>query len=216
MALDIESNTQLADDLLHSPAAENDEDRHEDAADRTAGAGIATGTAPRRKIRRLRHPMPPHRQALLIGITMLVALTAVGGWLGWRVHQARQVADQRAAFVQAARQGAVNLTTVDWQHADADVQRILNSATGEFYDDFSKRSQPFIDVLKQAQSKSEGTVTVAGLESASNTDARVLVAVSVMISNAGVPEQYPRSWRMRIAVQKLDDHVKVSNVEFVP
>jgi len=53
------------------------------------------------------------------------------------------------------------LTTIDYNEADADVQRILNSTTGSFYDDFSKRSQPFVDVVKQARSKSEGTVTEA-------------------------------------------------------
>ena len=34
-----------------------------------------------------------------------------------------------------------------------------------FYDDFHKRAQPFVDVVKQAQSKSVGTVTEAGVES---------------------------------------------------
>jgi Mce-associated membrane protein len=43
-----------------------------------------------------------------------------------------------------------------------------------------------------------------------------LVAVTVKTSNAGAPDQQPRSWRMRISVQKVGDEAKVSNVEFVP
>jgi Mce-associated membrane protein len=96
------------------------------------------------------------------------------------------------------------------------VQRILDSATGTFYDDFQKRAGPFVEVVKQAKSKSVGTVTEAGLESDTGTEAEVLVAVAVKTSNAGAAEQQPRLWRMRITVQKMGDDVKVSNVEFVP
>lgn len=108
------------------------------------------------------------------------------------------------------------LTTIDWQNADSDIQRILDSATGQFYDDFSKRSQPFIDIVKKVQSKSVGTVTEAGLEPSSANEARVLVAVSVKTSSLGAEDQPLRAWRMQIDVQKVGDAVKVSNVSFVP
>jgi Mce-associated membrane protein len=101
------------------------------------------------------------------------------------------------------------------RHADADIQRILDSATGTFYDDFSNRSKPFIDVVKKAQSKSVGTIIEAGVESQSANEAQVLVAVSVKTSNLGAAEQDLRHWRMRITVQKLGNDAKVSNVAFV-
>jgi Mce-associated membrane protein len=165
---------------------------------------------------RLQLRMPAHRQALLAGLTMAVALGGLAGVHGWRAYQAHQAAEERALLLQGGRQGALNLTTIDWQHADADVQRILTSATGMFYDDFSKRSTPFVEVLKQTHSRSEGTITAAGLESGSGTQAQVLVALSVKISNSGAPEQHPRAWRMRISVQKIGNDVKMSNVAFVP
>ena len=71
-------------------------------------------------------------------------------------------------------------------------------------------------VVKQAQSKSVGTVAEAGLVSESENGAEVLVAVTVKTSNAGAPEQAPRAWRMRITVEKVGDEAKVSNVRFVP
>ncbi|ORW99167.1 mammalian cell entry protein [Mycobacterium triplex] len=167
-------------------------------------------------MRRPRAQRRAHRLALALGLTVVIGLCALIGWLEWRAHQSYQARQLRSLFLQVGRQGAVNLTTIDWQHADADVQRILNSATGTFYDDFSKRSQPFIDVVKQVHSKSEGTVTEAGLESSSDNDAQVLVAVSVKSSNTGAAEQDPRGWRMRISVHRAGNEVKVSNVEFVP
>jgi Mce-associated membrane protein len=161
-------------------------------------------------------PMATSWRATLFGLAMVVVLAGLVGWLGFRVYQSHQAQAQRSQFLQVARQGALNLTTIDWQHADADVHRILDGATGEFYDDFAKRSQPFIEVLKQTQAKTVGTITQAGLESETTDSAQALVAVSVQTSNAGEPEQVPRAWRMRINVQKVGEQVKVSNVGFVP
>jgi Mce-associated membrane protein len=156
------------------------------------------------------------RLAMIAGLVLVVALAGLTGWLGFRTYQSHQADEQHKLFLQVGRQGALNLTTIDWQQADKDVQRILDSATGTFYDDFQKRAGPFVEVVKQAQSKSVGTIAEAGLESESDDGAQVLVAVTVKTSNAGAPEQAPRAWRMRISVQKVDDGAKVSNVEFVP
>jgi Mce-associated membrane protein len=161
-------------------------------------------------------PMSHVRLAMIAGLVAAVALAALTGWLGFRTYQSKQADEQRSLYLQVGRQGALNLTSIDWQQADANVQRILDSATGTFYDDFQKRAGPFVEVVKQAQSKSVGTIAEAGLESVSDNSAQVLVAVTVKTSNAGAPEQQPRAWRMRISVQKVGDEAKVSNVEFVP
>jgi Mce-associated membrane protein len=156
------------------------------------------------------------RLATMVGLAIVLALAATVGWLGFRAYQSHQAQEQRQLFLQVGRQCALNLTTIDWQHADADVQRVLDSATGQFYDQFSKRKQPFIEVLKKAQSKSVGTITEAGLESDSGDKAQVLVAASIKTSNLGADDQPPREWRMRISVEKSGDEVKISNVAFVP
>jgi Mce-associated membrane protein len=156
------------------------------------------------------------RLATIAGLVLVLALGGLTGWLGFRAYESHKADEQRKLFLQVGRQGALNLTSIDFEQADADVQRILDSATGTFYDDFQARAQPFIQVVKQAQSKSVGTVAEAGLVSDSGNEAQVLVAVTVQTSNAGAPEQAPRAWRMRITVEKVGDEAKVSNVEFVP
>jgi Mce-associated membrane protein len=156
------------------------------------------------------------RLAAIVGLAIVVALAATVGWLGFRAYQSHQAATQRQLFLQVGRQCALNLTTIDWQHAEADVQRVLDSATGQFYDQFSKRKQPFIEVIKKAQSKSEGTITEAGVESESGDTAQVLVAVSIKTTNLGAADQPPRQWRMRISVEKSGSEAKISNVAFVP
>ena len=156
------------------------------------------------------------RLALVIGLTAVLALGSLVGWLGFRAYESNQTKQQRQLFLQVGRQGALNLTTINYAQAEADVQRVIDSATGAFHDDFQKRSPAFIEVVKKAQSKSEGTITEAGVESADRDHADVLVAVSVKTALAGAPEQEPRAWRMRITVQKDGDGAKVSNAAFVP
>ncbi len=169
----------------------------------------AVGAAPSRR------PMSPLRLGTIVGLAVVVVLAGLTGWLGYRAYQVHQTEQRRELFLAAARQGAVDLTSIDWQHAEADVQRVLDSATGTFYDDFQQRAEPFTEVVKQAKSKSVGTVTEAGVESVSGNSAEVLVAVTVNTTNAGAPEQAPRAWRMRLTVRKEGGKAKVSNVEFV-
>jgi Mce-associated membrane protein len=179
-------------------------------------AGCASAQPPDRDRMMAAQPRSPERLAAGFGVAVVVALAALGGWFGVRVDHGQQAEQQRQLFLQTGRQAAVNLATIDWKQADADVRRILDSATGAFYDNFSKGEQQFVDAVKKMQSKSTGTLTEAGLESESAGGARVLVAVSVKMSNNDGPESDPHGWRMRISLLKVGDAAKVSNVEFVP
>jgi Mce-associated membrane protein len=160
-------------------------------------------------------PKSAVRRTALLTLAVAVALAVLVGWLGFRTYQSNQANAQRSQFLQVARQGALNLTTIDWQKADGDVQRIVDGATGQFHDDFASRAKSFVEVVKQAKSTTVGTITDAGLESQNGDAAQALVAVTVTTSDAGAPQPIPHSWRMRISVQKVGDQVKVSNVEFV-
>ncbi len=154
---------------------------------------------------------------IAVGVAIILALVGLGGWLGYRVHQDHQVQAQRNLYVQVARQTAINLTTINYTEVDADIKRVLDSATGAFHDEFQNRSQPFVEVVKKVQSKSEGTIAEAGLLTSTKDQAQVLVAVSVKTSMGAAPaDQEPRRWRMRLTVDKTGDSAKVSNVEFVP
>jgi len=159
---------------------------------------------------------PNMRWPIALGLVVVVAVGGLFVWLGYRAHEARQTQQQRDLFLQVGRQAALNLTTISSNEADADVQRILDSSIGTFHDDFQQRGPAFVDVVKKAQSNSEGSVTAAALESETSDQAQVLVAVSVKTSNAGAAELQPRAWRMRITVQKVPDGAKVANVVFVP
>jgi Mce-associated membrane protein len=191
-----------------------------DDTDDTDAADLATEPESNGRLARLRHPFGgrriSHVRSALVASALIVAVLAgLVGWLGYRAYQKHEDQARRDQFVQVARQGAVNLTTISYTEVDADVQRIIDLSTGAFRDDFQQRAKPFIEVVKAAQSKSEGTVTDAGLESQKGDSAQVLVAIAVKSRTSG-GEEAPREWRMRVEVQSVGDDARVSNVVFVP
>jgi Mce-associated membrane protein len=144
-----------------------------------------------------------------------VILAVLCGLSGYRVYQDRAADRMRELFVETGKRVAVDVTTIDHLHAESDVRRVLDSATGTFRNDFSGRSAALIDVVKRTQSTSVGTVTEAGLESVSGEEGRVLVSIAVTTRNFGVAEQQPRYWRMRLTLVRDEDAAKVSKVDFV-
>ena len=165
--------------------------------------------------------LSPDRRALSSRPRRLIAgalaiLIAITGWLGWQDVQIRRAEHLRDAMVQAGRDGVVALTTIDHEQVDVDVQRILDSSTGKFRDDFAQRADSFTAAARKAQSKSVGTVSEAGVESVDGDRGRVLVTLIVMTSNSGAPEQQPKVWRTRVTVDKDDGVYKVAAVEFIP
>ncbi len=163
-------------------------------------------------LRPARSPAQVERIALVIGMFAGVALAALVGWLGFRTYEAQSREAQRDLFVRTAQDVAINLSTVDYQHADADAQRIADSATGGFADSFAHRRQAYIDDATRTRLQLLGTVTDAGLESQNGDQGRVLVAVTVKSAD---PAHEPRFLRMRLTVQKMGDVAKVSDVAFV-
>jgi Mce-associated membrane protein len=166
-------------------------------------------------------PRPPVRRAAVSRTRRALAvalalLTCFSGWAAWSDVHARREEARSAQMVDAGRAGVLALTTIDHTQADRDVQRILDSSTGAFRDDFARRGDSLKTAARAAQSTSVGTVREAGLESVDGDTAQVLVVLTVMTSNRGAPERQPKSWRTRVTVTRTDDGFKVAGVEFVP
>src|SRR5271154_451068 len=208
-------------------AATADADGAEESADETSEAPEATETVdaaeapaptdtaePEPARRRLRAP----NLATALTITAVVAICALlgaSGWMAWHHHNVVQERQRAAAYIAAARQGVINLTSLDSNKAKEGVQRVLDSATGEFRDDFQNRAEDFASVVKDSKAVTEGSVASAAVESMNNDSAVVLVLANERITNIAGAKDQPRTFRFRVSVVHDGDQLKVSKVEFV-
>ncbi len=146
----------------------------------------------------------------------LCALLAANAYLIWSGHTASQQHAHRAEFAAAARQGVINLMSLDFDNSDADLQRLIDSTTGDFRADFEKRRNDFATVLKESKVVAEANVRITAVEKMTDDSATVLVAATSQVSNSTGAQQQPRAWRLSIDVTRDNGQIKMSKVEFVP
>ena len=128
-------------------------------------------------------------------ILLSLGLFGAGGWMIWHHHQVVAEQQRSAEFVAAARQGVVTLMSLDFNHAEDDVKRIIDNTTGDFRKDFESQAPEFTDVAKQSKVVTEATVNAAAVQSMTKDTATVLIAVTTRVSNVASKQQEPRSWR---------------------
>ena len=182
---------------------------------------IATTRQPRRRGRGWRTRQAPTRlcpqftrRREIVAAIVIVGSLAGSGTIVWQHHTAavrRQHAEQ---FIDAAKQGVVAVTSIDFNAVRDQVQHIIDNSTGAFREDFIARSAQFIQVAQASKAVAKGTVTAAAVESMKTDEAVVLLVGSEQISNAAGNQQ-PRSFRFRVTVTRDADQLKVSKLELV-
>ncbi|OBK40754.1 hypothetical protein A5658_20560 [Mycobacterium sp. 1245111.1] len=150
--------------------------------------------------------------AAIVGI---VGFLAASGWMFWEHRTVVQNRERAAAYVATARQGVINLTSLDYNKAKENVQRVLDTATGEFKDDFQKRAEDFESVVKDSKVVTEGSVAATAVESMTKDSAVVLVLANESVTNIAGAKDQPRTFRFRVSVVHDGDDLKLSKVEFV-
>jgi Mce-associated membrane protein len=149
------------------------------------------------------------------GIAVL-ALVATSAFFLYQDRQAEVLREQQSEFAEAARQGVVNLMSLDFNNAQADIQRVIDGTTGEFHDDFASSTNDFMTVMKESKVVTTATVSATAVETMSDDSAVVLVAATSQVANSVSMQANPRIWRLSVTVDRVDDQIKMSKVEFVP
>ena len=203
---------QAADVTAETPEAPEAADTPEPTEPAKTPKRVATATESAR--RRLR-VQGVSRFLPVAAIVTICALLGVSGWMLWHHHDVLQKRQQSAAFVAAARQGVINLTSLDFNKAKEDVQRILDSSTGEFKDDFARRADDFASVVKDSKAVTQGSVAATAVESISKDSAVVLVLANERVTNLAGAKDEPRAFRFRVSVLRDGDQLKISKLEFV-
>lgn len=149
-------------------------------------------------------------------IVLIVAFTGASGYMMWERHETVQRNQRTANFIAGAKQGVINMFSMDFNRAKEDVQRVIDSSTGQFRDDFTQRAKDFTTVVEQSKVVTTGSVSAAAVQSVDGNSALVLVAASSRISNAAGAKDEPRNWRLKVTVTDDGGQYKMSKLEFVP
>jgi Mce-associated membrane protein len=190
---------------------------HLDESDAEASDEAAEAAEPESRPARWRRRLPALSVMWKIAAIILIICFAVAsGYMAWQHREATDREQRAARFVAGARQGVVNMTSLNFTKAKEDVQRVIDSSTGEFRDDFQRSAKDFTTVVEKSKVVTEGTVNAAALESLDEHSASVLVSATSKITNAAGAKDEPRAWRLRVVVTEDGGQYKMSKVDFVP
>jgi Mce-associated membrane protein len=156
------------------------------------------------------------RVAAAVAIVVICGLLTVTGLMVWQHQKATAQRVHGAELVAAARTGVTALLSIDYNHAKADVQHVIDLSTGTFKDDFSRGADDFVKTAEQSKAVTVGSIKSAALEKETGDGGVVLLAASSTVTNANGAQQDPRAWRMSVTVARDGNQFKMSNVEFVP
>lgn len=124
-------------------------------------------------------------------------------------------APQWQPYVDTAKAFALDLVTVNADTVDADVERVLDGATGEFRDGLVKGAAKMRKDTTDEGKHTEAEVTGAGVESFTPDEALVLVSLTTKTTdNTHAPRQDALQ-RVAVTVVDTGGTYKVSKLEFV-
>lgn len=149
----------------------------------------------------------------LVATTVLTAVLCV--WLGLKLADQRAAEQRRQDILAAARQSALNFTSLDYRHYDRDSGNVLKGATGEFKKEFAAQTAQLTKLVAQNKSVSQGQVLEAGIVRSDARSARVLVVADSKVTNTGAPEGQARTYRLQLDLTRVAGRWLTSDVTFV-
>ncbi|MFI6356655.1 hypothetical protein ACIBJF_29240 [Streptomyces sp. NPDC050743] len=149
----------------------------------------------------------------LVAATVLTTVLAV--WLGLKLADQRGAEQRRQDVLAAARQSALNFTSLDYRHYDRDSRNVLKGATGDFKKQFAAQTAQLTKLVAQNKSVSEGQVLEAGIVRSDARSARVLVVADSKVTNTAAPEGQARTYRLQLDLVRAGGRWLTSDVTFV-
>ncbi|MBT2394851.1 hypothetical protein [Streptomyces sp. ISL-100] len=156
-----------------------------------------------------------HRRAVAVLAVVAAVSAAASGWLGVQVYERHTTERRHQDILVAARQSALNFTSLDYRHYDRDSENVLKGATGDFEKQFSAQTEKLTKIVAGNKSVSEGQILDAGIADADERTARVLVVADSKVTNVAAPQGTSRNYRLQLDLVFEDGRWLTSNVEFV-
>jgi Mce-associated membrane protein len=146
-------------------------------------------------------------------IGALIAALAGAGFFGWKFWQQHQLDQAREAAQRAAVSYAQVLTSVDSNNVDENFKQVLDGATGDFKDMYSKSSVELRQLLIENKATAHGVVVDSAVQSASKDKAVVLLFVDQSVANTKLPDPRIDRSRMKMTLEMVDGSWRASKIE---
>ncbi|UQA95750.1 hypothetical protein [Streptomyces halobius] len=155
-------------------------------------------------------------RAMAAGLAVATAVTtALAVWLGVQVYEQRAAEQRHQDILAAARQSALNFTSLDYRHYERDSKNVLKGATGDFKKQFAAQTAQLTKLVAKNKSVSKGQVLEAGITRADEDSARVLVVADSKVTNTAAPDGQARTYRLQLDLELKNGSWLTSGVEFV-
>lgn len=185
------------------------------AAEEVAEAARARVHAARRSRTGSRRRSRWQTGAYVVAVLCSVAMVAASGLILFGHRHAVQGQQNRAEFAAAAKQVAVTLMSIDFNDPQAGMHRIIDNSVDPFRAEFQSSSDEFVKLSADAKVTTKATASVAAVQSATADSAVVLVAATSTVTNADGVAEPPRSWQLKLELQRDGDRIKMSKVDFL-
>lgn len=159
------------------------------------------------------------RLLYVVALLLVCACVALGvlvvGERGDRAD-AEESQERYGAVLASARAETEAFINIDYQTAQASIDKVADGATGEFKKQYTESVDSVIEVLEQNESVMDGKVVWAGVVSIDADSSRVIAATSGTVANKATQgEPVARNFRIQLDLQLVDGEWLTSNLEFV-
>jgi Mce-associated membrane protein len=141
-------------------------------------------------------------RAVPVLVVALVLALLLAGWLALKVRHHDQLDSARRSAVATAQSYAVDLTTYDHAHLDADFNKVLSNSTGSFRAQYTEASQTLRDLIARFQATATGKVLETAVLSADTKHATLLLFVDQTVTNTNSKDPRVDRSRMKMSLEK--------------
>lgn len=161
------------------------------------------------------------RGILLLLLVPVLLSAALWFWLHQRYDDAQERADADRAALEAARSAMLVWGAVDHRDVDAYVERVKESATGDFLEQFGESEPALRELLEDNRSVQVPTLPEDGVGLVERIDdtARALVVMDTTVVNREIRRAdmgpQPRSYRLLVTLTEDAGTWRVSGLEVI-
>lgn len=159
-----------------------------------------------------RRPWKRYARIMLV-VAVYVGAVGIAGGLGWKLWEYHAVSQAGQAAQRTAINYAQVLTSIDSNQVDQNFSAVLDGATGEFKDTYTKASAQLRQLLIDNKAAAHGTVVDSAIQSQTRNKVVVLLMVDQTVSNAVRPDGRVDRSRMKVTMENVGGRWLASKVE---